>query len=101
MSEEASRQFSKKHAAILPILESSADMKALYLLLLKSSIVIDEKNNLILNYDNDFLSLLYNILSKGPNKSEFEVLGKYIKTIDNLIHLCRIGYPVMNFVFDD
>ena len=100
MSEEEKRSFSRKHAEILPILESSVDTMFLYLLLLTSH--LDAKDNIYLN--NGILAMLFKLFSEDgqDKKSEFQVLGKYIKTIEDLIKMYKIARPLMNaFMLDD
>ena len=100
MSEEEKRSFSRKHSEILTILENSIDTIFLYLLLLNSH--IDAKDNIYIN--NGILAMLFKLLSEDAEdkKSEFQVLGKYIKTIEDLIKMYKIGRPLMNaFMLDD
>ena len=96
MSEEAKHQFSQLHAEILHVLKNTVEARLLYFLILNST--IDSEKNLTFNYDT--LRMVFNIFSTNDKKTEFEVLGKYIKTVQNLLHLYRIGGPTMDFCFD-
>ena len=95
MSEEAKHQFSQSHAEIMQVLKNTVEARLLYHLILNST--IDSEKNLTFNYDT--LRMVFNIFSNNK-KTEFEVLGKYIKTVQNLLHLYRIGGPTMDFCFD-
>ena len=95
MSEEAKHQFSQSHAEIMQVLKNTVEARLLYHLILNST--IDSEKNLTFNYDT--LRMVFNIFSNNK-KTEFEVLGKYIKTVQNLLHLYRIGGPTMDFCYD-
>ena len=95
MSEEAKHQFSQSHAEIMQVLKNTVEARLLYHLILNST--IDSEKNLTFNYDT--LRMVFNIFSNNK-KTEFEVLGKYIKTIQNLLHLYRIGGRMMDFCYD-
>ena len=96
ISEEAKCQFSEWHAEIMQVLKNTVEARLLYFLILNST--IDSEKNLTFNYDT--LRMVFNIFSTNDKKTEFEVLGKYIKTVQNLLHLYRIGGPTMDFCFD-
>ena len=96
ISEEAKCQFSEWHAEIMQVLKNTVEARLLYFLILNST--IETEKNLTLNYDT--LRMIFNIFSTNDKKTEFEVLGKYIKTVQNLLHLYRIGGPTMDFCFD-
>ena len=98
LSEEEKIHLTQKHDEIITILQSLADTRLIYLLLLNSK--CDAQKNLSLNFGSDILCMLYNALSKD-GKSEFEVLGKYITTLQNILLLYRIGRTMINFVFDE
>ena len=95
MSEEAKHQFSQSHAEIMQVLKNTVEARLLYHLILNTT--IDSEKNLTFNYDT--LRMVFNIFSNNK-KNEFEVLGKYIKTVQNLLHLYRIGGPTMDFCYD-
>ena len=96
ISEEAKCQFSEWHAEIMRVLKNTVEARLLYFLILNST--IDSEKNLTFNYDT--LRMVFNIFSTNDKKTEFEVLRKYIKTVQNLLHLYRIGGPTMDFCFD-
>ena len=95
MSEEAKHQFSQLHAEILHVLKNTVETRLLYFIILNSS--IDSEKNLTFDYDT--MRMVFNIFSTNDNRSEFEVLGKYIKTVQNLLHIYRIGGSMMDFFF--
>ena len=96
ISEEAKCQFSEWHAEIMQVLKNTVEARLLYFLILNST--IDSEKNLTFDYDT--MRMVFNIFSTNDKKTEFEVLGKYIKTVQNLLHLYRIGGPTMDFCFD-
>ena len=96
MSEEAKHQFSQSHAEIMQVLKNTVEARLLYHLILNST--IDSEKNLTFNYDT--LRMVFNIFSTNDNKTEFEVLGKYIKTVQNILHLYRIGGPMFDSMLD-
>ena len=96
MSEEAKHQFSQLHAEIMQVLKNTVEARLLYFIILNSS--IDSEKNL--TFDDDTMRMVFNIFSTNDNKTEFEVLGKYVKTVQNLLHLYRIGRPMYDFIFD-
>ena len=96
ISEEAKCQFSEWHAEIMQVLKNTVEARLLYFLILNST--IDSEKNLTFNYDT--LRMVFNIFSTNDNKTEFEVLGKYVKTVQNILHLYKIGGPMLDFMFD-
>ena len=96
MSEEAKCQISELHAEIMHVVKNTVEARLLYHIILNSS--IDSEKNLTFDYDT--LRMVFNIFSTNDNKTEFEVLGKYVKTVQNLLHLYRIGRPMYDFIFD-
>ena len=96
MSEEAKHQFSQLHAEILHVLKNTVETRLLYFIILNSS--IDSEKNLTFDYDT--MRMVFNIFSTNDNKTEFEVLGKYVKTVQNILHLYKIGGPMLDFMFD-
>lgn len=99
LSQEERRLFYCKYAEIVncKCLESSAETLFFYFLLLNSK--VDAKNNITFNYD--ILSMMFNLSNDG-NKTEFQVLGKYTKTMKHLIEMYKVGHRIMNlFMLDD
>ena len=96
MSEEAKHQFSQLHAEIMQVLKNTVEARLLYFIILNSS--IDSEKNL--TFDDDTMRMVFNIFSTNDNKTEFEVLGKYVKTVQNVLHLYKIGGPMLDFMFD-
>ena len=99
LSEEAKRKFSQKYDEILPTLRSMADFKIIYLMVATGKF-ISANEQLSLTLNGPLLDTVYKLLSNAGDKSEFEVLEKYITAIENLIFMYKIGRPMFDFVFE-
>ena len=98
LSEEAKRQFTQKNDETIPTLRSMADFRIIYLMVATGQFIYaNEQLSLTLN--GPLLDTVYKLLS-NRDKSEFEVLGKYITAIENLILMYKFGRPMLDFVFD-
>ena len=94
LSQEEKILFFQKISEILPTLQNISNTYLLYLLILTSN--MDDTGTLTVNYE--ILNTAFHLLSNAK-ELESNVIGKYVKIVEDLHQLYTIGGEMMN-LFD-